>query len=353
MIGAARRSTRCGWPGGHGFGPWLTSCWWRWQRLISSGNTPGWNASFVSSVVALAALLLRRRWPFVTWLLVMPAVLWDSALVAPLIALFTVADRVRSVSLVGLAAAATLVGDFVSRMVSDSSGPVLAVGTLQVLIYAALLAGMPTALGLLMRARRKLRVQLESLVASEAQSSLAAEAILAGERTRLAREMHDVVSHQVSLIALQSGALRVTAPDDATRQAAATIRVLAVKTLDELRAMVGVLRGKPEEPQLAPQPRLSDLGPLVEDSETGAELVLDDVTAREWPVPVERAVYRTVQEGLTNIRKHADGAVARVEVSAVGRTLIVRVSNGAAARSPRRGPQRRASRQRPWLNWVA
>ena len=294
------------------------------------GNTPGWNASFVSSVVALAALLLRRRWPFVTWLLVMPAVLLDNALVAPLIALFTVADRVRSVSLVGLAAAATLVGDFVSRMISDSSGPVLAVGTLQVLIYAALLAGMPTALGLLMRARRKLRVQLESLVASEArEQTLATEAILAGERTRLAREMHDVVSHQVSLIALQSGALRVTAPDDATRQAAATIRVLAVKTLDELRAMVGVLRGRPEEPQLAPQPRLSDLGRLVEDSETGAELVLDDVTAREWPVPVERAVYRTVQEGLTNIRKHADGALARVEVSAVGRTLIVRVSNGA------------------------
>jgi signal transduction histidine kinase len=138
--------------------------------------------------------------------------------------------------------------------------------------------------------------------------------------------MHDVVSHQVSLIALQSGALRVTAADDATRQMAATIRVLANKTLDELRVMVGVLRGRRDE--LVPQPRLADLSQLVEDSETGAGLSLTGVAAREWPEPVERAVYRTVQEALTNIRKHAYGAAARVEVSATRRQLVVRVTNG-------------------------
>jgi signal transduction histidine kinase len=294
------------------------------------GEKPTWNMAYVTSVVALPALLFRRRWPFLTWLLAVPSGIWGNALVAPLVALFTVADRVTRTWLAGLATVATLVGYFVSAMVSGPPGAVGAVGTLQVLIYGGLFAGMPTALGLLMRARRTLRAQLESLAASQArEQTLVTEALLTAERTNLAREMHDVVSHQVSLIALQAGALRMTATDDTIRQAAATIRTLAVKTLDELRAMVGVLRARPEAPQLAPQPRLSDLCRLVEDSGTGAELMLNGVLEHEWPIPVERAVYRTVQEGLTNIRKHASGASARVEVSSAGRTLSVRVSNTA------------------------
>ena len=296
------------------------------------GEKPAWNMSFVTSVVALPALLFRRRWPVLTWLLVLPAGIWGNALVAPLVALFTVADRVARTWVAGLATAAALVGYFVSAMVSGPPGAIGAVGTLQVLIYAGLFAGLPTALGMLMRARRTLRAQLESLAASQArEQTLVTEAVLAAERTELAREMHDVVSHQVSLVALQAGALRMTAGDDAVRQAAGTIRTLAVKTLDELRAMVGVLRAHPESPQLAPQPRLSDLFRLVADSRTGAELMLNGVLDHEWPVPVERAVYRTVQEGLTNIRKHASGASACVEVSSAGRTLSVRVSNGAPA----------------------
>ncbi len=294
------------------------------------GLTAGWNKAFVSSVVALTALLLRRRWPLLTWLLGMPEVVWGNALVGPMIALFTVADRMRRVWVVGLAAAASLVANFVSSLVYGAGGPLMAVGTLQLLIYAGLFAGLPTALGLLLRARRQLGAQLESLVASQArEQQLIAEAVLAAERTRLAREMHDVVSHQVSLIALQSGALRMAAADDEARQTAATIRSLAVKTLEELRSMVGVLRSRPEGPQLAPQPGLAELRPLVEDSATGAELVLAGVAARPWPPRVERAVYRTVQEGLTNVRKHASGAAVRVEVSARGATLIVRVRNGA------------------------
>ena len=294
------------------------------------GVKPAWNTAFVTSVVAPPALLLRRRWPFLCWVLVMPGGIWGNALVAPLVALFTVADRTARTWLAWLATAAALVGYFVSAMVSGPPGAIGAVGTLQVLIYAGLFAGMPTALGLLMRVRRTLRAQLESLAASQArEQTLVTEAVLTAERTRLAREMHDVVSHQVSLIALQAGALRMTAADDTMRQAAATIRTLAVKTLDELRAMVGVLRGRPEAPQLAPQPRLSDLCRLVEESETGAELMLTGVSEQEWPIPVERAVYRAVQEGLTNIRKHASGAAARIEVAAAGRTLSVRVSNAA------------------------
>jgi hypothetical protein len=140
------------------------------------GEKPAWNMSFVTSVVALPALLFRRRWPFVTWLLATPSGIWGNALVAPLVALFTVADRTARTWLAGLATAATLVGYFVSAMVSGLPGPVGAVDTLQVLIYAGLFAGMPTALGLLMRARRTLRAQLESLAASQArEQTLVAE----------------------------------------------------------------------------------------------------------------------------------------------------------------------------------
>jgi signal transduction histidine kinase len=293
------------------------------------GTRPAWNLQFVSSVVALAALVIRRRWPVATWLLCIPVVLWGNALVAPLVALYTVADRERRAWMVGLTIVSALACEFASWLGWWRPDESLAVGAMQAAIYAVVFAGGPIALGLLMRVRRRLGAQLERLVASQArEQALVTESVLASERTRLAREMHDVVSHQVSLIALQSGALRVTATNDATRQTAATIRTLAVKTLDELRVMVGVLRGRPEEQQLAPQPRLADLSRLVEDSETGAELSLDGVAAREWPEPVERAAYRTVQEGLTNIRKHASGATARVDISATGRKLVVKVSNG-------------------------
>jgi signal transduction histidine kinase len=117
---------------------------------------------------------------------------------------------------------------------------------------------------------------------------LLAGSVLAEERTRLAREMHDVVSHQVSLIALQAGALRVTAASPATREIAATIRTLATRTLDELRVMIGVLRSG-QEAQLAPQPRLTDIPRLVADSGLPVSLHMDLPPEQNWPDAVQRA----------------------------------------------------------------
>ncbi|HEX6525216.1 MAG TPA: hypothetical protein VF070_35205 [Streptosporangiaceae bacterium] len=138
------------------------------------GEKAAWNLSFVTSVVALPAVALRRRWPVVAWLLAIPSGIWGNALVAPLVALFTVADRARRVWVAGLASAVSLTGYFVSTMVSGDAGPVGSVGTLQALIYAGLFAGMPAALGLLMRARRTLRAQLERLAASQAREQMLA-----------------------------------------------------------------------------------------------------------------------------------------------------------------------------------
>jgi signal transduction histidine kinase len=201
------------------------------------------------------------------------------------------------------------------------------VAFLQGLVYAAMFAGAPAAFGLLLGARRQLTAQLHQL--TEAQRServLLTGSILAEERTRLAREMHDVVSHQVSLIALQAGALRVTAAAPATREIAATIRTLATRTLDELRVMIGVLRSG-QAAELAPQPRLADIPALVADSGLPACLDSDLPAEPDWPDAVQRAAYRSVQEGLTNARKHAPGAPITIELRASGRTLLVRVRN--------------------------
>jgi signal transduction histidine kinase len=139
--------------------------------------------------------------------------------------------------------------------------------------------------------------------------------------------MHDVVSHQVSLIALQAGALRVTADSPATREIAATIRTLATRTLDELRVMIGVLRSG-QEAELAPLPRLNDIPQLVADSGLGARLDSDLPPGPDWPDAVQRAAYRIVQEGLTNARKHAPGAQIAVRLWARGPELRVEVRNG-------------------------
>src|SRR5512143_356956 len=147
--------------------------------------------------------------------------------------------------------------------------------------------------------------------------------------------MHDVVSHWVSLIALQAGALRVTTRDGAARESASTIRELSVRTLEELRHMVGVLRvnGGPAL-ELVPQPGLADITALVEGSGQDASVDLDGAATGRWPDVVERAAYRTVQEALTNITKHAPGARVTVHVAPWEQGLRVSVRNGPPSGQP-------------------
>jgi signal transduction histidine kinase len=149
--------------------------------------------------------------------------------------------------------------------------------------------------------------------------------------------MHDVVSHQVSLIAVQAGALQVGSPDAEARAAAATIRRLSVQTLEELRHMVGVLRASGSRPtELTPQPSLTDLRRLIDAS--GIETVLETDLPDGLPPALQRAVYRTVQEALTNVRKHAPGATATVRIRHRGDTLRATVTNTAATRPALRLP---------------
>ncbi len=280
-------------------------------------------------------LLGRRRWPLLVFLVMLPALssdtLSDKALFPGLIALYTVAlasSRRRT-----SAACALLFFAFWARTsVLDAFGNDWPDAPL-ILLGAVGLAVAPVALGLLARARVTLSARLEDLSrAREREDLLLAQQVLSAERARLAREMHDTVAHQVSLISVRTAALQVTTTDPEVRETARALRLLAARTLDELRQMVGVLRASGGTLDTrAPQPLLADLPRLIADSgldvDTVLDIRLDSATARLWTPTVQRAAYRTVQEALTNSRKHAPGARVAVHLHDSDRYLHVEVRN--------------------------
>lgn len=277
---------------------------------------------YILSLIAAAALSLRYRWPRVTLLATIPGLFTGPAILASLIALYVVATVERRRLVLGCAGALVTVGVLLPWP-NFTHIPIHQV--VRAVLYALLSTAAPIGLGLLVRTRRELANRLTELAAHRVRErDQHAERVLITERTRLAREMHDVVSHQVSLIALTAGALSVRATDEATVETAHTLRRLAVRTLDELRHMVGVLRSAPAG--LLPQPRLSDLDQLLS-NHPHATANVTGLAGRDLPEPLERAVYRTVQEALTNIGKHAPAAPTVVEIAADDNFLNVQVTN--------------------------
>lgn len=159
------------------------------------------------------------------------------------------------------------------------------------------------------------------------------EAAVVAERARLARDLHDVVAHHVSLIAVRAETAPYTVPNlsPAGRTLLAAIADDSRRALDELRGVLGILRRSGEDPALAPQPTAGDVALLVESARDGG----DDI---EWE-PVDLAgvepaagyaAYRVVQEALTNARRHAPGARVLLETLIEGPgDLVVRVGNPA------------------------
>ncbi|MFD8805412.1 sensor histidine kinase [Streptomyces sp. NPDC059597] len=152
------------------------------------------------------------------------------------------------------------------------------------------------------------------------------------ERSTIARELHDVVAHHMSVVAIQAEAApyRVQNPPPELEKAFATIRENAVAALTELRRVLGVVRAEDYEAPDAPQPTLADLGTLLANvRDTGLEVGKTVTGAvRELPQGVELSAYRIVQEALSNTLRHAPGATARVEIAYVLGGLGIRVVNG-------------------------
>lgn len=162
------------------------------------------------------------------------------------------------------------------------------------------------------------------------------------ERTRIAREMHDTLAHRMSLVAVQAAALQVDAPDSETAQSAQLIRETAHAALSELRDVLGVLH---ESGESTPQEQRSVPSGIVEIAEliaqwrqTGMTISYQEPAEPLPPMPdaISRAAYRVVQEGITNVARHAPEAAATVTLAAteseeMASELWVTVSNGPSA----------------------
>ncbi|MER7891213.1 histidine kinase [Micromonospora sp. NPDC094482] len=150
------------------------------------------------------------------------------------------------------------------------------------------------------------------------------------ERTRIARELHDVVAHHMSMLAVraETAPYRLEAVPEPARAEFVAIADSARAALTDMRRLLGVLRSESDEARTAPQPGLAELPALVESAErAGMAVTLDTDVPTEPPAPVGLATYRIVQEGLANAARHAAGAVVRVTLRARDGELAVRVVN--------------------------
>jgi signal transduction histidine kinase len=208
-----------------------------------------------------------------------------------------------------------------------------------VIAIAVLRTALGPLLALYFSARHELLQNLRDRAErAERERYLLAEQARADERARLAGEMHDVVTHRISLMVLQAGALGITAADQNTKQAAEELRAAGCQALDELRDLVGILRSEPagdtdQTPSVSALPGLIDASTAVG---TRAELIEHGDRALASPV-VGRTAYRMVREGLTNARKHAPGSRVLVEVSYGESEVAVAVTNSPAP-AGRSGP---------------
>jgi signal transduction histidine kinase len=295
------------------------------------------SAQVVTDVVlgALCCLSLwwRRRWPFgVALVCVVLGSFSTFGTVAGLFALFSLAvhRHVRPALLVAalFVPSAVVCSIWLGRTNAWS-----------VMLPTLALAAAATAWGMYVRARRQLLATLRDRAQrAEADQLVRAERARLAERTRIAREMHDVLAHRISLVSLHAGALEV-APDlpaAQVRESAALLRLTAHQALEELRDVIGVLREEPgqERPSTVPQPTLADIPRLVEETRrSGAKIDFEMQVdgAAGAPGPLGRDAYRIVQEALTNISKHACGTLAQVRVAgAPNRGLHVCVRNPTA-----------------------
>ena len=286
----------------------------------------------VGGLIASLALWWRRRWPVGVALFVAALNTYSaSSAVAGAIALFTVAVHRRAAIAFALAALTLAITPIFLAINPDDEVPYWFN-----LVIAVLASGAVVAWGMFVRSRRQLVLSLRDRAErAEAEQQLRVAQARQHERARIAREMHDVLAHRISLLSLHAGALefRPDAPPAEVARAAGVIRASAHEALEDLRTVIGVLREGADggDAPERPQPTLADLPALIDESRQAGMHVSYD-----WRLPDSSAVpagagrnaYRIVQEGLTNARKHAHGAAVEVSVDgAEGKGLTIEVRN--------------------------
>jgi signal transduction histidine kinase len=319
---------------------------WGSPRLIGSEAIagPSWLLALLPLLVG-AALVLRRRAPLVMWLAIwvgiallcllahnsLQGLAFTFVLLAAAYSLGAHASFRRAVA--GLLLTAPVV--FVISNAGDlglvlgkerGGGPGVTLASLQ--LVAFWLAGV------LVYARR----QGAALAARSAALQRQAEQAAAAERARIARELHDIVAHHLSVIVLQAAGTRASGKP--AGPSLEKIENSARQALAETRRLLGVLRDPDEDAGLDPQPGIGDLGELaasVRAAGLPVHLVIDGDPAA-LPAAVDVSVYRIVQEALTNVLKHAGPARAEVTIGCAADTVTVEVTDNGMAGPGRKAP---------------
>jgi len=279
-----------------------------------------WFAVPATAAVVLP-LLARRRFPFAA-----PAAVWLVAAVLSFIdgrlVVFTVTASVAGM------AAAVLLGN-VRNEVQARLGLLIVVGGSAVvvadkpdhatgeLVFIPVLFAIGWLAGFALRERGAQAEAAEERAAqAERERDIASRLAVAEERARIARELHDVVAHAVSVMVLQVGAVRHGLSEAEDRDALESVEHAGRTALTEMRRLLGAMRSDGESAELAPQPGLDDLDPLLEELGRAGLPVRLHVEGERYPLPraLDLSAYRIVQEGLTNALKHAQAAEAEVTV---------------------------------------
>jgi signal transduction histidine kinase len=295
---------------------------------LRHGIVPGPQAVGAVGLAAMTAPLgLRRRWPLAVTCVSMAALAAESlgaggapeggvVLLPVLLVLYTVAahESLRPALIGALVALAAVIVQSVQDPKLAGVGDIVLVDG----FFFGLIGGAVWLMGRYVRRRRGLEATLEtraSLLESDREQQAA---VIAAERGRIARELHDVIAHTVSVMGIQAAAAAQVLDHDPQRARAPldSIQTTARDAVEELRWLLGVLRDGSEAAELAPQPDLTGLGDLLERArEPGLPVVLSiEGDRRPLPAGIELAAYRIVQEALTNIRKHAGPARAHVTI---------------------------------------
>ncbi|RII14001.1 sensory histidine kinase UhpB [Streptomyces sp. YIM 130001] len=313
-----------------------------WSRLAAVGYGPRGALDFAAGALCCLALVWRRRWPVgVAVVTTLVSAVTVTPAGAALVATFSLAVH-RPLPVVTRVAMAGVAGGVVSALLYPS--PYLSAeanGAIS-LVFSAMATALVVGWGRLVRARREVLAALSERVRrAEFDKEARIAAARRAERDWLAREMHDVLAHRMSLLSVHAGALefRPDASPEEIARGAGVIRAATHQMLTDLRAVVGVLRENAEdgavrggtlEDVAPPQPVLADLPQLVAEAREAGDRVAAAVDLPgdpQAPSMTSAAVYRIVQEALTNARKHAPGEPVSLDVTgAPGDGVLVTVS---------------------------
>lgn len=284
----------------------------------------------VLNLLITVPLLFRRRWPVACFAVQFACMLGIDIegnlanLSALLIGAYAVALHGRSVA---LSMGVLLAAGVATATTRDETWPRVPgwAGVFVILVPIGLL-------GLAIRAARSRALASEQRAeALEREQRTATRLAVAEERARIARELHDVVSHHVSVMTIQAGAAGKVLDQDPelARGALTAIENGGRETMAELRHLLGVLN--PDAGLLEPQPGLESLESLVDGVRNAGQPVTLTCTVGALPHGLGLTVYRVVQEALTNAMRHAPGAATTVTVSGADGTLLVEIVNEPAA----------------------